>query len=62
MDGLGYKLHGGNSSMLINLIRLQYVVVLIKRLIVLATCHELWVSGKPSNTSAQQMDIHPTLS
>ena len=62
MDGLGYKFHGGNPSVLINLIRPQCVVVLIKRLKVLATCRELWVSGKPSNCSARQMDIPPTLS
>jgi hypothetical protein len=35
-----------------NLIRLQCVVAVIKHLKVLATCHELWVSGKPSNRSA----------
>ena len=32
-----------------NLLRPQCVVVLVKRLKVLATCRELWVSGKPSN-------------
>ena len=41
------------------LLRLQCVVVLVKRLKVLATCRELWVNGKPSNFSARQMDIPP---
>ena len=40
MDGLGYKFHGGNPSVLMNLIRPQCVVVLIKRLKVLATCRK----------------------
>ena len=40
MDGLGYKFHGGNPSMSINLLRSQCVVVLIKRLKVLATCRK----------------------
>jgi hypothetical protein len=35
------------------------VVVVVKRLKVLATCRELWVSGKPSNRSARQVDIPP---
>ena len=59
MDGFGYKFLIGNPSVLMNLIRPQYVVVLVKRLKVLATCRELWVSGKPSNSSARQMDIPP---
>ena len=49
MDGLGYKFHGGNPSVLINLLRPQCVVAVVKRLKVLATCREVWVSGKPSN-------------
>ena len=40
MGGLGYKFHGGNPFVLINLIRPQCVVVLIKRLKVLATCRK----------------------
>jgi hypothetical protein len=36
------------------------VVVVVKRLKVLATCRELWVSGKPSNRSARGVDIPPT--
>jgi hypothetical protein len=43
-----------------NLIRSHYVVAVIKRLKVLATCRELWVSGKPSNRSARGVDIPPT--
>ena len=62
MDGFGYKFLIGNPSVLMNLIRLQCVVAVVKRLKVLATCRELWVSGKPSNSSARQMDIPPTLS
>ena len=49
MDGLGYKFHGGNPSVLMNLIRPQCVVAVVQRLKVLATCHELWVNVKPSN-------------
>ena len=37
MDGLGYKFYGGNPSVLINLLRPQCVVVVVKRLKVLAT-------------------------
>ena len=40
MDGLGYKFHGGNPSVLMNLIMPQCVVVLVKRLKVLATCRK----------------------
>jgi hypothetical protein len=36
------------------------VVVVAKRLKVLATCHEIWQSGKPSNQSARGVDIPPT--
>ena len=45
--------------MLINWLRPQCVVVLVKHLKILATCRELWVSGKPSNSSARKMDIPP---
>ena len=41
------------------LLRPQCVVIMVKCLKVLATCHELWVSGKLSNSSARQMDIPP---
>ena len=40
MDGLGYKFHGANPSVLINLLRPQRVVVEVKRLKVLATCRK----------------------
>jgi hypothetical protein len=43
-----------------SLIRSQCVVAVVKHLKVLATCHELWVSGKPSNQSARGVDIPPT--
>jgi hypothetical protein len=36
------------------------VVAVVKCLKVLATCRELWVSGKPSNRSARGVDIPPT--
>jgi hypothetical protein len=36
------------------------VVVRVKRLKVLTTCREFWVSGKPSNQSARGVDIPPT--
>ena len=42
-----------------NLIRPQCVVAVVKRLKILATCHELCVSSKPSNSSARQMDFTP---
>jgi hypothetical protein len=32
----------------------------VKRLKVLTTCRELWVSGKPSSQSARGVDIPPT--
>jgi hypothetical protein len=43
-----------------SLIRSQCVVAVVKRLKVLATCCESWVSGKPSNRSARGVDITPT--
>jgi hypothetical protein len=43
-----------------NLIRSQCVEVRVKCLKVLATCRELWVSGKPSSQSARGVDIPPT--
>jgi hypothetical protein len=36
------------------------VVAVVKRLKVLATCRELWVSCKPSNRSVREVDIPPT--
>jgi hypothetical protein len=36
------------------------VVAVVKRLKVLATCRELWVSDKPSNRSARGVDIPPS--
>jgi hypothetical protein len=36
------------------------VVAVVKRLKVLATCRELWESGKSSNRSARGVDIPPT--
>ena len=50
LDGLGYKFHGGNLSVLIKFAKAAVcVVIVVKRLKVLATCREVWVSGKPSN-------------
>jgi hypothetical protein len=43
-----------------SLIRSQCVVAVVKCLKALATCHESWVSGKPSNRSARGVDIPPT--
>jgi hypothetical protein len=43
-----------------NLIRSQCVVAVVKRLKVLATCREIWESGKPSNQSTRGVDIPPT--
>ena len=40
IDGLGYKFHGGNPSVLINLLRSQHVVAVVKRLKVLTTCRK----------------------
>jgi hypothetical protein len=45
---------------LLNLIRSQCVVIGVKRLKVLTTCREFWVSGKASNQSARGVDIPPT--
>jgi hypothetical protein len=45
---------------LVNLIRSQCVVAVVKRLKVLATCPQNMVSGKPSNQSARGVDISPT--
>jgi hypothetical protein len=36
------------------------VVIGVKRLKVLTTCREFWVSGKPSNQLARGVDIPPT--
>jgi hypothetical protein len=45
---------------LLNLIRSRCVPIGVKRLKVLTTCRELWVSGKPSSQSARGVDIPPT--
>jgi hypothetical protein len=42
------------------LIRSRCVPIGVKRLKVLTTCRELWVSGKPSSQSARGVDIPPT--
>jgi hypothetical protein len=47
-------------SVLTDWLRLQCVVIGVKRLKVLTTCREFWVSGKPSNQSARGVDIPPT--
>ena len=60
MDGLGQPLH--LKSVYVDKFAKAALVIVGKRLKVLATCRELWVSGKPSNSSARQMDIPPTLS
>jgi hypothetical protein len=61
-DGRFVRYHGCDDtpSVLLNWIRSQCVVVRVKRLKVLATCRELWVSGKPSSQSARGVDIPPT--
>jgi hypothetical protein len=61
-DGSFERYHGWGDtpSVLLNWIRSQCVVVRVKRLKVLATCRELWVSGKPSSQSARGVDIPPT--
>ena len=40
MDGLGYKFHDGNPSVLMKLLRPQCVVAVVKRLKVIATYRE----------------------
>jgi hypothetical protein len=60
MDAVMIMIHDlGRDPVCVNksLIRSQYVVAVVKHLKVLATCHELWVSGKPSNRSARGVDI-----
>jgi hypothetical protein len=55
MDGVVIMIHDlGRDPVCVDkrLTRSQCVVAVVKRLKVLATCHELWVSGKPSNRSA----------
>jgi hypothetical protein len=61
-DGSFVRYHGWGDtpSVLMNLIRSQCVEVRVKCLKVLATCRELWVSGKPSSQSARGVDIPPT--
>jgi hypothetical protein len=46
-------------SVLLNWLRSQCVPIGVKRLKVLATCRELWVSGKPSSQSARGVGIPP---
>jgi hypothetical protein len=36
------------------------MVIGVKRLKILTTCREFWVSGKPNNQSARGVDIPPT--
>jgi hypothetical protein len=48
-------------SVLINWLRLQYAPIGVKRLKVLTTCREFWVSGKPSSQSARGVDIPPNI-
>jgi hypothetical protein len=63
MDGVVIMIHNlGRDPVCVDksLIRLQCVVAVVKHLKVLATCRELWVSGKPSNRSDRGVDIPPT--
>jgi hypothetical protein len=63
MDGVVIMIHDlGRDPVCVDkiLIRSQCVVAVVKRLKVIATCRELWVSGKPSNQSARGVDIAPT--
>jgi hypothetical protein len=63
MDGVVVMIHDLSRDPICidkSLIRSQCVVAVVKRLKVLATCRELWVSGKPSNQSARGVDIPPT--
>jgi hypothetical protein len=63
MDGVVIMIHDlGRNPVCVDksLIRSQCVVVVVKRLKVLATCRELWVNGKPSNRSVRGVDIPPT--
>jgi hypothetical protein len=47
-------------SVLLNWLRSRCVPIGVKRLKVLTTCREFWVSGKPSSQSARGVDIPPT--
>jgi hypothetical protein len=62
MDGVIYSIMEGNDtpSMLTDWLRSRCVLIGVKHLKVLTTCHEFWVSGKPSNQSAREVDIPPT--
>jgi hypothetical protein len=63
MDGVVVMIHDlGRDPVCVDksLIRSHCVVAVVKPLKVLATCHELWVNGNPSNRSARRMDIPPT--
>jgi hypothetical protein len=44
MDGIYVKYHSGDDtpSVLVNVIRSQCMVAVVKRLKVLATCREIW--------------------
>ena len=59
MDGFGQPLH--LKSVYVDKFAKAAVVIVVKRLKVLATCRK-YGTGKPSNSSAWQMDIPPTLS
>jgi hypothetical protein len=61
-DGSFVRYHGWGDtpSVLLNWIRPRGVLAVVKRLKVLTTCRELWVSGKPSSQSARGVDIPPT--
>jgi hypothetical protein len=47
-------------SLLLNWLRSRCVPIGVKRLKVLTTCCEFWVSGKPSNQLGRGVDIPPT--
>jgi hypothetical protein len=55
-----YRGRGDTPSVLLKLIRSWCVPIGVKRLKVLTTCREFWVSGKPSSQSARGVDIPPT--
>jgi hypothetical protein len=61
-DGKNVRYHGWGDtpSVLLKLIRSRCVPIGVKRLKVLTTCREFWVSGKPSSQSAWGVDIPPT--
>jgi hypothetical protein len=61
-DGVMCSIMKGNDtpSVLTDWLRSRCVPIGVKRLKVLITCREFWVSGKPSNQSARGVDIPPT--